>query len=60
MRHGKGCLAPFCCNVPMEITETVNTIFRCKLCGSEVMSIKEGEGTLKPFCCDNLMVVING
>jgi desulfoferrodoxin-like iron-binding protein len=44
----------------MELTDIVNTIFRCKLCGSEVMSIKEGEGTLEPFCCDNLMVAING
>ena len=59
IRRGSGCLEPFCCNVPMELADTVNPISRCTMCGTEAMTIKKGEGKLEPFCCDNLMIAIN-
>lgn len=59
IRHGKGSLCPYCCDVPMESVDIINTIYRCSLCGSEVMNIKGGKGTLEPFCCDKLMNAVN-
>lgn len=60
MRHGGGSICPFCCNVAMELTDQVNSIFRCSVCGSEIMAIKEAEvALLEPYCCDKSMMKIN-
>ncbi len=60
IRHGKGVLGPYCCDEAMELIEQINTISRCTLCASEIMTIKEEpKGKLEPFCCDKLMAAIN-
>ncbi|MEE9543953.1 MAG: hypothetical protein V3V95_09275 [Thermodesulfobacteriota bacterium] len=60
MRHGKGHIGPYCCNEPMELTDQIYLIFRCSMCGSEMMAIKEIDvGKLELYCCDNLMHKIN-